>query len=69
MESLLENRGGLDEEVGRAGMAQEQQSPQHNRRSIAHYLPFVDYNLVGISFDIGTRNSAQKRKIQKPHPL
>ena len=31
-------------------------SPQHNRRSIAHYLPFVYYYLVGISFETGTRS-------------
>jgi len=30
--------------------------PQHNRRSIAHYLPFVYYYLVGTSFETGTRS-------------
>ncbi len=41
--------------VGRSEMAQEQRPAQHNRRSIAHYLPFVYYYLVGTSFETGTR--------------
>ena len=28
--------------------------PQHDRGSIAHYLPFVYYYLVGTSFETGT---------------
>jgi len=30
--------------------------PQHNRRSIAHYLPVVYYYLVGTSFETRTRS-------------
>jgi hypothetical protein len=31
-------------------------SPQHNGWSLAHYLPFVYYYLVGTSFETGTRS-------------
>ncbi len=34
-------------------------SPQHNEGSIAHYLPFVYYYLVGISLETGTRSQVE----------
>jgi hypothetical protein len=41
-------------------------SPQHSRWSLALYLPFVYYYLVGTSFETGTWEASAQRS-QKPH--
>jgi len=41
-------------------------SPQHSEGSLAHYLPFVYYYLVGTTFETGTRRENEaKPKISR----
>jgi hypothetical protein len=42
-------------------------SPQHDEGSIAHYLPFVYYYLVGTSFETGTRSESETPRPELTH--
>jgi len=58
----------VGEEVGRSEMAQELHPLSMAEWSIAHYLPFVYYYLVGTSFETGTRRKERKKEhLRNPH--